>query len=161
MGYGDFTFDSLLEQFALSVVQAPLFPSPLHVEPSPWLRDTLQKGRSIAFYSEKSRSEFIVAPVLLSCQEMIKAECCVYSGVRLDVDAERGLFGQCDFILAKTSPTPALRAPLLIVVEAKKNDIEEGLAQCAAQMIAARLFNERHKEPLALIYGCVTTGETW
>ncbi len=48
--------------------------------------------------------------------------------------------------MAKTPPTPALRAPLLIVVEAKKNDIEEGLGQCAAQMIAARLFNEKHKE---------------
>jgi hypothetical protein len=161
MGYGDFTFDSLLSQFDLTVLQAPLFPQVQPVEPSPWLRDTLQKGRSIAFYSEKSRSEFIVAPVLLSCQEMLKAECCVYSGVRLDVDPERGLKGECDFILAKTPPTPALRAPLLIVVEAKKNDIEEGLAQCVAQMIAARVFNERHHEGLAKTYGCVTTGETW
>ena len=161
MGYGDFTFDSLLEQFALSVVQAPLFPSPPCVEPSPWLRDTLQKGRSIAFYSEKSRSEFIVAPVLLACQEMLHGECCLYSGVRLDVDPVKGLKGECDFILAKAPPTPALRAPVLVVVEAKKNDIEEGLAQCAAQMVAARLFNEHHKEAVPEVYGCVTTGEAW
>ena len=92
---------------------------------------------------------------------MIRDECSVYSGIRLDVDSERGLKGECDFILAKTPPTPALRAPLLIVVEAKKNDIEEGLGQCAAQMIAARFFNERHKEHLAQVYGCVTTGQTW
>ena len=161
MGYGDFTFDALLEEFALSVVQAPLFASPPRIEPSPWLHDTLQKGRSIAFYSEKSRSEFIVAPVLLACQELLHNECCLYSGVRLDVDPEKGLKGECDFILAKVPPTPALRAPVLVVVEAKKNDIEEGLAQCAAQMIAARLFNEHHKEAVPAVYGCVTTGEAW
>ena len=161
MGYGDFTFDSLLERFGLTVAQSPLFASPPQIEPSPWLRDTLQKGRSIAFYSEKSRSEFIVAPVLLACQELLPNECCLYSGVRLDVDSEKGLKGECDFILAKAPPTPALRAPLLVVVEAKKNDIEEGLAQCAAQMLAARLFNEHHKEPVAEVYGCVTTGEAW
>jgi hypothetical protein len=161
MGYGDYTLDSFLSQFDISIVQAPLFAQFQPVEPTDWLRDTLQKGRSIALFSEKSRSEFIVAPVLLSCQEMIKDECCVYSGIRLDVDAEKGLRGECDFIVARTSPTPTLQAPLLIVVEAKKNDIEEGLGQCAAQMIAARLFNERHKEELDQIYGCVTTGEAW
>lgn len=161
MGYGDFTFDSLLAEFNLSVVQAPLFTPPPHVEPPPWLLDTLQKGRSIAFYSEKSRSEFIVAPVLLTCQEMLRSACCLYSGIRLDVDPEKGLKGECDFILAKAPPAPALRAPLMVIVEAKKNDIEEGLAQCAAQMVAARLFNEQHKEPVAAMYGCVTTGEAW
>src|SRR5438105_6528267 len=161
MGYGDFTFDALLAEFGLAIAQAPLFAPPPHVEPPPWLLDALQKGRSIAFYSEKSRSEFIVAPVLLSCQEMLKHECCLYSGIRLDVDPEKGLKGECDFILAKTPPTPALRAPLMVIVEAKKNDIEEGLPQCAAQMVAARLFNEQHKEHLPAIYGCVTTGEIW
>ena len=161
MGYGDFTFDSLLAQFDLRVVQAPLFVPVPCVEPSPWLSDTLRKGRSSAFYSEKSRSEFIVAPVLLTCQEMFQSECCLYSGIRLDVEPDKGLKGECDFILAKTPPTPALRAPLLVIVEAKKNDIEEGLAQCAAQMVAARLFNERHKELLSEMYGCVTTGEAW
>jgi hypothetical protein len=161
VGYGEFTLDYLMAHFDISVVQAPLFTDVQPVEPSPWLHDTLQKGRSIAFYSEKSRSEFIVAPVLLTCQEMVHSGCCVYSGIRLDVDPERGLKGECDFIVSRNPPTPALRAPLLIVVEAKKNDIEEGLGQCAAQMIGARVFNESHKEPLGQLYGCVTTGETW
>jgi hypothetical protein len=67
MGYGDFTFDSLLAEFGLAIAQTPLFAPPPRVDPPPWLLDTLQKGRSIAFYSEKSRSEFIVAPVLLTC----------------------------------------------------------------------------------------------
>ena len=59
------------------------------------------------------------------------------------VDAGRGLQGECDFILALTEPVPRLRAPLVTVVEAKKNDIEAGLGQCVAQMVAARDYNER------------------
>jgi hypothetical protein len=161
MGYGDFTFDSLLNDFDITVIQAPLFSPPPRAEPTAWLSDTLQKGHSVAFYSEKSRSEFIVAPVLLTCQELLRNTCCLYSGIRLDVDPDKGLKGECDFVLAKAPPTPVLRAPLLVVVEAKKNDIEEGLAQCAAQMLAARLFNEHHKEVIAEVYGCVTSGEAW
>ena len=42
-----------------------------------------------------------------------------------------------------------------------KNDIEAGLGQCAAQMVASRIFNEQKGRPLPRIFGCVTTGETW
>jgi hypothetical protein len=79
----------------------------------------------------------------------------------LDVDPARGLQGECDFILALAEPVPRLRAPLVTVVEAKKNDIEAGLGQCVAQMVAARDYNEREGVGLSVIYGCVTTGEAW
>jgi hypothetical protein len=161
VGYGDFNFETLQTQFDLAVRQLRLFEQAQEIEPSAWLRDTLQRGRSMALYSEKSRSEFIVAPVLLTCKDVLGEDYSIYSGVRLDVDPERGLKGECDFILAKTPPSPALQAPLMVVVEAKKNDIEEGMAQCAAQMIGALLFNESHKHPLKRIHGCITTGEAW
>jgi hypothetical protein len=47
-----------------------------------------------------------------------------------------------------------------MVLEAKRGDIELGLGQCAAQMVAARLFNER-AGTAGLVYGVVTTGEAW
>jgi hypothetical protein len=47
------------------------------------------------------------------------------------------------------------------VVEAKKNDVEAGLGQCIAQMVAARRFNEAAGRTATPVYGCVTTGETW
>jgi hypothetical protein len=75
MGYGDYNLDDFLTRFDLSIVQSPLFTRIQPIEPTKWLHDTLRKGRAIAFFSEKSRSEFIVAPVLLSCQEMAKEEC--------------------------------------------------------------------------------------
>jgi hypothetical protein len=85
----------------------------------------------------------------------------ILSGQRLDVDPARQLVGECDFILALSDPVPRLRAPVLTLVEAKKNDIEAGLGQCVAQMVAAQVFNERSGQKVPAIYGCVTTGEDW
>lgn len=45
--------------------------------------------------------------------------------------------------------------------EAKNRSIEEGFAQCAAEMFAALLFNEQNKNETALMYGCVTNGYEW
>ena len=56
---------------------------------------------------------------------------------------------------------PEVRAPLVAVVEAKKNDVESGLGQCIAQMIAARMLNERTGVNNPAVFGCVTTGEVW
>ena len=47
------------------------------------------------------------------------------------------------------------------LVEAKKQDIEREVPQCAAQMVGAKLFNERRGHPIDVIYGCVTTGDDW
>ncbi len=102
--------------------------------------------------------EFIVVPILLASRELSHDAVAIYSGQRLDVNPDQGLVGECDFILAATPPVPLLRAPLVTIVEAKKNDIESGLGQCVAQMIAARLFNEKAGNVPFQIFGCVTTG---
>src|SRR5262249_15345457 len=54
-----------------------------------------------------------------------------------------------------------LQAPLLMVLEAKKNDIEVGLGQCGAQLLGAKLYNDKDGKPAPGLFGCVTTGEFW
>jgi hypothetical protein len=54
-----------------------------------------------------------------------------------------------------------LHAPLITIVEAKRNDIDFGLGQCAAQMVGARQFNEHRGRAFGLMFGCVTTGDVW
>jgi hypothetical protein len=132
-----------------------------NIEPSSWLMESLERGAATAFVSEKSRSEFLVAPILLAVREINENRVQIFSGQTLNVDANLGLTGECDFILSKTEPTPILREPIMAVVEAKKNDIEIGLGQCIAQMVGARIFNLRHENDFKEIFGCVTTGETW
>nr|VFJ61465.1 MAG: hypothetical protein BECKFW1821C_GA0114237_100171 [Candidatus Kentron sp. FW] len=50
-----------------------------------------------------------------------------------------------------------LEYPLLIVAGAKKNDFEQGWAQCLAELIAARNLNRSDKA----VYGLVTDGKLW
>ena len=52
-------------------------------------------------------------------------------------------------------------APVVTLVEAKKNDLELGLGQCAAQMVAAWRFNQGEEKLVPNVYGCVSTGEAW
>jgi hypothetical protein len=63
--------------------------------------------------------------------------------------------------LAATSPVPDLRAPLVIIVEAKNNNVEGGVWQCLAQMVGVRIFNEQSGASPPAVYGCVTNGEAW
>jgi hypothetical protein len=162
MAYTDFTLELAETRFGLVTQPGTLFGglSPLPVPD--WLRDLLARGMQVAaLVSEKARSEFLVVPILLTTHEMAPGRLTIYSGQRLDVDAAQGLVGECDFILALTPPVPRLRSPLVTILEAKKADIEAGLGQCVAQMVGARLFNERSGEPSGPIFGCVTTGEAW
>lgn len=161
MAFTDFTLETVNERFALTPTRASLF---AHIEPSKpssWLLETLARYQPLAFTSEKSRSEFIIAPILSEARETFLDTFSIYSGQRLDTDASLGLTGECDFIFAKSPPVFFLRAPIVSVVEAKKQDLEVGLGQCVAQLLAAQQFNQKHNSEFPVLYGCVTTGEIW
>lgn len=160
MAYSDFTLETTAATLGISTQAAPLFPNLAPCPVPEWLPQSLAKRTSLALISEKSRSEFIVAPILLASREISHDKLAIYSGQRLDIDPALGLVGECDFILALSPPVLPLRAPIAVVVEAKKNDVEAGLGQCIAQMAAARIFNQRAGQA-APMFGCVTTGEIW
>jgi len=54
-----------------------------------------------------------------------------------------------------------VNAPVVMIVEAKNENIKGGLGQCVAEMVAAQIFNEREANAIDTIYGAVTTGEIW
>lgn len=161
MAYKDFTLEAAEAAFGVVAQPGDLFAERAAVAVPDWLVAMLERGReAAALVSEKARSEFLVVPILLAAREFAPGPLTIFSGQRLDVDPERGLVGECDYILALTPPVPRLRAPLATILEAKKGDIEAGLGQCVAQMVGAGLFNERAGHPRAM-FGCVTTGEDW
>src|SRR5262249_29375483 len=146
MAYTDFTLELAEARLGVRARGGHLFPALAPIPVPEWLRDFLARGMQLALVSEKARSEFIVGPILLACRELTNGRLAIFSGQRLDVDPERGLQGECDFLLALAEPLPRLRAPIATVVAAKENDIEAGLGQCVAQMVAARDYNEREGE---------------
>ena len=70
------------------------------------------------------------------------------------------LSGTPDYLIAKQSPfgSESIGDPILITVEAKKDDFVLGWGQCAAEMVAAQKIN---LEDGMTIFGIVTNGETW
>jgi hypothetical protein len=54
-----------------------------------------------------------------------------------------------------------IKVPFFAVRETKGGEIESCLPQCAAQMVAAQLFNKRQQNSIPAVFGCVTTGVAW
>lgn len=160
--YSSFTLDMIRKHFGVTIGVHPIFTDIAPpVAPPEMLTMLLEKTLPLPLISEKARSEFIVAPVLLAWRELVQQHINIYSGIRFDIAPEEGLQGTCDFIISKTPPLPTLQAPLLVMLEAKKNDIDLGLGQCASEMIAAQRFNQQEGIEDRPMYGCVTTGELW
>src|SRR5207248_3185303 len=85
----------------------------------------------------------------------------LFSGVEFDVDASRGLNGICDFILTRSPKQFILSAPLVTIVEAKNDNLRNGLGQCIAATYAAQLFNQQSSAAVPAVFGVVTTGSAW
>jgi hypothetical protein len=161
MPYTDFDVPTVETRFGVQILPGDVFPELTPTPVPTWLTEMLARGTQLRVESEKARNEFIIAPILLAVRELSNNAVSIFSGERFDVDTSDGLAGECDFLLALSPTVPIIRAPVMFVVEAKKQDIAGGIGQCAAQMIAARRFNVRNARPLARVYGCVTTGEVW
>ena len=69
--------------------------------------------------------------------------------------------GYCDYIFSASPEQYSLRAPLLMIIEAKNEDITGGFGQCIAEMVAAQIFNAKLGNGIETIYGAVTMGNNW
>jgi hypothetical protein len=166
MAYNRFSLEKVVEQFGLtikntteSVVNKPIKTQ----QASQLLVETLKRNASLAkaIATEKALSEFIVAPILAEIREMSDNKISLFSGIELNLDAQQGLNGRCDFIISLGDNQFYLTAPVVTIVEAKKSILQNGYGQCIAEMVASQLFNERKERPLKTIYGVVTNGHNW
>jgi hypothetical protein len=164
MSYSSFTAEKLKEQFGVTqTFETGLFSKVEAILPSQILKETIAYNVNFAILqgSEKARSEFIIAPILLEIKKKAEGKVSLFSGVKFDVDKNNKLDGICDFLISRSSYQAVLEAPVVVAVEAKRQDFEKGIAQCAAEMIASLIFNERKGTKVKVIYGCVTTGDVW
>jgi hypothetical protein len=164
MSYSDFTLESIKKKLRLRVhEQADLFANAPESQPGTLLSDTLTYNLplALAINTEKSRSELIIAPILVELRRQFESKISFFSGVEFNVDPTLGLNGICDFILSRSTEQLMVSAPVITIVEAKKENLNAGLGQCIAEMFAAQRFNEQEENPISTIYGAVTTGNLW
>ena len=79
----------------------------------------------------------------------------IWKGAALKSDR---LNGNVDYLIAENKEY--LEAPFLCIVEAKKDDFEQGLAQCLVEMDACQWNNQQINQTLT-VFGIVTNGDGW
>ncbi len=163
MPYSSFSLLQVQRQFDLKVVKGVFFDNLPTLTPGKWLPDLLAKSAPFAAAqgSEKARSELIVAPLLFELRELLDRQIGLFSGTDFSIDNESGLNGICDFLLTRSTNELIIEAPAIILIEAKKGELNAGWGQCAAEMIAAQKFNLASGKEIPIIYGSVTTGTQW
>jgi hypothetical protein len=164
MPYNQFKLEQIKSEFGITLSEKfGLFAEIPEVSYSQFLSETLEYNipLALAINSEKSRSEMIVAPILIELRKQFDNGIGLFSGKDFTVDTQRGLNGFCDFLISKSPEQLIIEAPVIALVEAKNDNIESGLAQCMAETIAAQLFNQQKGNEIKKVYGVVTTGSLW
>lgn len=161
MAYSDFTAKDLIQKFGIEFGGEDLFSDVAPIEPSDWLTTSLEIAQGMGISTEKSRSERLVTPVLFELSNRNHHNFSIYSGANMDVNAELGLRGECDFIFSFSQFQDFIMSPIFCIAEAKKLDLERGTVQATAQLIGAKMMNEMENNPVDVLYGCSTTGREW
>ncbi len=163
MAYNNFTLESVTEQFDLSLAVDAFCQNFPAIDPSATFAAIFSEWFPLAQQakSEKAKSELLVSPILLESRKLAGNKVELFSGEEFSVDRDRGLNGFCDFLLSKSATPYIIDAPVMMLVEAKKGELDLGLGQCIAEMIAAKIFNESKGRPITPIFGCVTSGKLW
>jgi hypothetical protein len=162
MGYSNFKkIKTVVKKFDLTTQWLPLFGKIEPVEPSSWLTETLEMAKLFPLLNEKTKAERVVSPILLEVSKPYKDKITFFSGEDLNVNVENDLSGECDFLFALHPPQSFVDAPIISLVESKDEDMEWGVAQCAAQLYGAKLYNEAEGKNIPVLYGCATDGLEW
>ena len=164
MAYSNFSLESVRTAFELEIVESTgIFSEIESVDPSAHLTTALARNvpLAITINTEKAKSELIIADVLVELREYFEHRISLFSGIDFSIDDENGLTGVCDFLVSLSPVQSFLEAPVIILVEAKKDDLTIGLGQCVAEMLAAQRFNAEKDNDIPYIYGTTTSGTDW
>jgi hypothetical protein len=101
----------------------------------------------VSLNSETAKREMMVAPLLHSVVQQLDVKLSVEYPLNLD----EKLSGSIDYLFRAKHE--------LVVIEAKKGDLEQGFNQLAAEMVAVDKYEE--PDTLNLLYGAITIGEMW
>ncbi|MFM6025763.1 MAG: hypothetical protein ACKPER_23035, partial [Dolichospermum sp.] len=137
MSYSDFTLETVKKNLHLNISsREDIFSEVAPLPVSEYLQETLAYNVPFALASntEKSRSEMIITPILLELTKKFVNQISLFSGVEFNIEPSQGLNGNCDFLISRSPEFLLINTPVMIVVEAKKENIKGGLGQCIAEM---------------------------
>ncbi|NES74651.1 MULTISPECIES: hypothetical protein [Okeania] len=160
MAFSDYkTIAQVQQEYKIKYLEAD-FIEITHLKPSDlFVRELKFSEQNMDIYtSEYSRCENIIYPILREVYKSFIDKYTLWSHKFITYDTK--LNGAPDYLFSTKSELgkTVLGFPIVVVVEAKKNDFSEGWGQCLAELIAVQKLNKA--EELA-VYGIVTDGELW
>ena len=164
MAYNNFTLNKAKKDLDLNTIESEnLFKDVSDVEPSALLIELLEEYLPLAraIGTEKAKSELLVIPILVEVRKILSRKISLFSGSLFNVDISLGLTGYVDFLITLSEEMYAINSPVVTLVEAKNDLINNGIGQCVAEMVAAQIFNKQQDNNIPTIYGVVTTGTSW
>jgi hypothetical protein len=164
MSYSDFkTLEQAVTAFDLTVIEGGRFLEADSIAPSLYLQQTLERELpwAIAVGTEIARREGLTHAILMEVRELTNRQIALFAGRDFNVDPSKGLSGYCDYLISRNPTQSIITAPVVVVAEAKKGDLDLGLGQCVAGMVGAWEFNAKRSRSISAIYGTITTGSLW
>ena len=161
MSYSDFkTLAQAVQAFQLDITERHRVIDSQPLAPSSFLQQVFERELdwAIAVATEQSRREALTHNILLEVREHQQRRISVFSGKDFTVDPAAGLNGYCDYLISLSATQSVITAPVVVIAEAKKGDVDLGLGQCVAGMVGAQRFNQARNKPLLKVYGAVTSG---
>jgi hypothetical protein len=124
------------------------------VKPSEFFAQRLARLKRFDLRSSEKSKELLIDAI---CEEALEdfEQLKIWKGTGIESDV---LCGNPDYIVAGNKDY--LDAPLLCIVEAKRDDFTQGLAQCLVEMQACQ-WNNQQIGKIIDVFGIVTNGEGW
>jgi hypothetical protein len=164
MAFSDFSYPAVLTELGLTYAPPEdLFAGVPPLAPTQGLALSLPVALQLASLvsTEKARSEWMIAPILADFWGRYGGRVGVYSGGTFSADPANGLVGVCDFLVSRGPQQTVVTPPVVVIFEAKNENITGGLGQCIAAMVGAERANRSAGQPVDTVYGCVTSGTSW
>ena len=110
------------------------------------------------FSSEASRCEAVIFPILREVYKRYTDSIALW--IKEPITYDETLNGTPDYLISTKSELgiTVVGTPLIMLVEAKKNDFEQGWGQCLSELVAAQKIND---DPSFPVYGIVIDGTLW
>ncbi len=161
MAFSDFkAIPDVQEKFRITYAIDNLLGTEETVNPSEQFLNELEFSMQHinVFVSEGARCETLIYPILREVYKEYAKDYALW--VKKPLAYDETLSGTPDYFISTRSELGILTVgtPLIILVEAKKNDFEQGWGQCLAELVAAQKIND---DPDVPVYGIVSDGERW
>ena len=161
MAFSDFkAIPEVQERFRIRHVENDFIETENSAGPSEQFLQEFEFNREYidVFASEGARCEAVIFPVLREVYKRYAEDYALW--IKKPITYDDVLSGTPDYFISTRSELGKLvvGTPLIMLVEAKKNDFEIGWGQCLAELVAAQKINENMEHP---VYGIVSDGTLW